>query len=410
MKLQLTIVCALLSAFCFVAPAEALGHSDYNKHSSEILTAFNSESNSQLFEDDEYEDYSEKDASEAAPSADDFSLQLAKVLKVMDLGTEPISGASAQYVELEILTGAQKGQQVSSQNFIPDNLAYSVVAKQGRKYVVAVDELSGETSITDYYREATVLAVVILFFVLLLVFGGVQGLKAIASLLLTGLSILYVMVPAIKSGCDPILIAILISAFATASTMLLIAGWTKKSLAATIGTTGGVTIAGVIAILVIKLAPLSGLASTEAQILLSNLKFASGTSLNFQGVLAAGILIASLGAAMDVAISIASSAQEIYLTNPNQGKSELFKHSINIGRDIMGTMTNTLILAYTGSSIPLFLLLTSESSLKVLNMEIIATEITAATVGSIGLLCAIPITAVASAFLLNSHARTSTVK
>jgi uncharacterized membrane protein len=185
--------------------------------------------------------------------------------------------------------------------------------------------------------------------------------------------------------------------------MILIAGWTKKSLAATAGTTGGVTIAGLISMFIIHQAPLSGLASTEAHILLANL---GDMSLNFQGILAAGIIIASLGAAMDVSISIASSAQEIYETNKRQSKRELFAHSMNIGKDIMGTMVNTLILAYTGASIPLFLLLYNETGLRLLNMEIIATELTAAVVGSIGLLLAIPVTAVVSSILLKGLNRT----
>ena len=149
----------------------------------------------------------------------------------------------------------------------------------------------------------------------------------------------------------------------------------------------------------IKLAPLSGLASTEAKILLANTNYGGAAPLDFQGLLAAGILIASLGAAMDVAISIASSTQEIFLANPSQSRNALFKHAMIVGKDIMGTMTNTLILAYTGSSVPLFLLLYGQINQSLLNMEVIATELTAALVGSIGLVCAIPLTGLFSVIL-----------
>ena len=209
------------------------------------------------------------------------------------------------------------------------------------------------------------------------------------------LAIFYGLIPAIKFGINPILAAIVISAFSTATTMLLVAGRNKKSLAATLGTTGGVTVAGILAYSMIKMAPLTGLASSEARILMGNLG-EGASAFDFQGVLAAGVLIASLGAAMDVAISIASSAQEIYLTNKRQSRSKLFAHAMNVGKDIMGTMTNTLVLAYTGSAIPLFLLLSNEPFTKILNLEVIVTELTAAIVGSIGLLLSIPITAVLS--------------
>lgn len=217
---------------------------------------------------------------------------------------------------------------------------------------------------------------------------------------MTGIAIIYGLLPGILAGYNPILLAILISAFSTATTMVLIGGFTKKTLAATLGTTGGVAVSGLIAFLVIKLTPLSGLASTEAQILLSNPKV---LDLDFQGILAAGILISSLGASMDVSMSIASSTQEIFEANFRQSRSELFMHSMNVGRDIMGTMTDTLILAYTGASIPLFILLSQDSSIRIFNIEIVTTELSSALIGSIGLLLAIPITGLASVFLLKPY-------
>jgi uncharacterized membrane protein len=282
-------------------------------------------------------------------------------------------------------------------NIVPNNLAYAINAEPGRKYLIHIDQESDEIYIADYYREPVVMGVIVFFLLLVILFGRSKGIKAILSLTLTGVAVIYFLIPGIKEGQDPILLAILVSAFATAVTMLLIAGFTRKSLAATIGTTGGVTVAGLIANYVIHSAPLSGLATTEAHILLGNM---TESSLNFQGILGAGIIISSLGAAMDVAISIASATQEIFETNHRQGRRELFAHAINIGKDIMGTMTNTLILAYAGASIPLFLLLHSETGLRLLNMEIIATELCAAVIGSTGLLLAIPITAISAVLLL----------
>lgn len=337
-------------------------------------------------------------ADDYQPSDSDYALTLSKVKEVTNLELDSRGKPLEQLVELKLLEGPKKGEIVIAHNLIPPSLAYSIIAETGKKYIVAVDKASDEVFITDYFRQGSLFLVMALFTALLILIGGYKGVKAMLSLVLIMAAILFGLLPAIKLGVNPILAAVFIAAIATASTMLLVAGWNNKSLAATLGTTGGVTVAGVLAYFFIKMAPLTGLASTEARILLGNLGDA-GLSFNFQGVLAAGILIASLGAAMDVAISIASSTFEIHLSNPRQSRAELFAHSMNVGKDIMGTMTNTLVLAYTGSAIPLFLLLGNEPMNKVLNMEIIVTELTSAIVGSIGLLLAIPITAFLSVML-----------
>lgn len=323
-----------------------------------------------------------------------------KIGKVISVSESKINGFNEQMVEIKIYNDKVDDETIFIANNVPDNQAYAIVAKPGREYLVNYDDDQGQIYISDYYREKTVMGLLILFCILVIIFGAFKGVKALISLTLTGLSIVYIFLPGIQAGFNPVLLAVLISCFATASTMILIAGFTNKSLAATIGTTGGVTIAGLIAFLVIDLAPLSGLASTESHILLAN---SQGLNFNYQGILAAGIIISSLGASMDVSISIASSAQELFETNFRQSRKELFAHAMNIGKDIMGTMTNTLILAYTGASIPLFILLSQDSGIRILNIEIIATELSSALVGSIGLLLAIPITATASAFLLKPY-------
>lgn len=329
---------------------------------------------------------------------DNYVLHLAKAKEVTNVDTYESGIPREQLVELEVLGGKDKGIVYFSNNAVPDSLAYSIIAKLNKKYIIAVDNVTGETFITDFYRQPILMFLLAAFFALLFLLGGMKGLKAIVSLVLVLGSIVYVLLPMIKWGVNPIFAAILISAFATACTMLMIAGRSNKALAATIGTTGGVAVAGILAFAIVKVAPLSGLASSEARILLGNLG-ENGFKFDFQGVLSAGILIASLGAAMDVAISVASSAQEIHNSNANLSRASLFLHAMNVGRDIMGTMSNTLVLAYTGSAIPLFLLLMNEPMVKILNMEVIVTEVAGAIVGSIGLLLAIPITAVASVVL-----------
>jgi uncharacterized membrane protein len=319
-----------------------------------------------------------------------------KVARVLDVQEKSSGEFREQLVKLEFDHEGKK-EHIFINNIVPDYQPYSIIAKPNHFYLLGIDDSSAEVYIADYYREPVVYTLMFIFFSLIILFGRMHGLKALLSLALTGVAIIFFMIPGIKNGLNPILLAVLVSAFATGVTVFLIAGYTRKALAATIGTTMGVSIAGIIAIVAIKLAPLSGLANADAQILLANI---GAQKLDFQGLLAAGVIIASLGAAMDVTVSIASATQEVYEANPAQSKRELFAHAVTIGRDIMGTMTDTLLLAYTGASLPLCLLLYNESGLRLLNMEIIATELSSALIGSIGLVLAIPITAIASVFLL----------
>ncbi len=331
-----------------------------------------------------------------------YEYAVAKAAKVIDLGHDSDKAGQEQFCVFWVESGSRKNTEVDTRNLIPDNYAFSIIVKTGRKYMIALDKMTGEVFVDDYFRQNSVLVLVSAFFLALVILGGKQGIKSMLSLVLTALAIVYALIPMINGGFDPILAAVLIAMFCTISTMLLVTGYSKKSLAAVIGTSSGVLVSALLAVLTIKLAPLSGLASDEARILLGNIMYNSQLSaspLDFQGILAAGIIIGSLGAVMDVAISIASAANEIYLTNISQSPKDFFGRLLNVGRDIMGTMANTLILSYTGSAIPLFLLLSREAGLKVLNIEIIATELSAAVIGSIGLLVAIPLTALSAVFL-----------
>ena len=172
----------------------------------------------------------------------------------------------------------------------------------------------------------------------------------------------------------------------------------KKTLAAIAGTTGGFIIAGTLSYISGKMVNLSGFDSEEATML----RFIPQTiSFNFQGILFAGIIIGALGAIMDVAMSIASSMDELHQQKPLINFKEHFRSGINIGKDIIGTMSNTLILAYTGSSIPLMLLFVAYQMpiIRVINLDIIATECVRALSGTIGLAVTIPITVLCSALL-----------
>ncbi len=334
---------------------------------------------------------------------------LAKVIKIISDFSEELPGGNtqrAQQLVIKVLTGIDKGKIRSTENIIPDNPAFAIVGNIGGKYLVTkvenIDNGQEDYFIVDYNREYLIWILAGIFLTILILIGGFKGIRTIFSLILTIGLIAFVLIPSIEKGVNPLLSAVFVSILATALTMVFVAGPNKKSLASTLGTGIGVCISGLIATLIIKIAPLSGLATNEAMILWGNQLY----EINFKGLLAAGMIVSCLGAVMDVAISVASSIQEIKIANSNYSVRELFKSGMNIGKDIMGTMTNTLVLAYTGMALPLLLLISHEKNpAKFLNLELVVSEVTAAIAGSIGLIIAIPATAIIMSYLVNKERR-----
>lgn len=332
---------------------------------------------------------------------------LGEVIKIISDIEEELPGGNKQRTQqllVNIFSKHGKGKKRATTNIIPDNPSFAIIGELGKKYLISKTENlnTGDEDyfIVDYYREPFIWVLFGSFLVLLILIGGTKGIRTIVSLFCTIGFIAFLLIPSIEKEINPLLSAVIVSILATAVTMLLVAGINLKSLASTLGTGIGVSISGIIATLIIKMAPLSGLASTEAMILWGNQFY----QINFKGLLAAGMIVSSLGAIMDVAISIASSIQEIKLANPNYSFDELYKSGMNIGKDIMGTMTSTLVLAYTGMALPLLLLISHEKNpSKYLNLELVMSEITAAIAGSIGLIVTIPMTALIMAYLVNKE-------
>ena len=332
---------------------------------------------------------------------------LAKVLKIIGSREEDLPGGNKQITQdllLKIISGKDSGRTRVTSNVIPDNPAFSIIGEVGRKYLVNKTE-NLETGnedyfLIDYYRENVIWVLGIVFLILLILVGGTKGIRTIISLVCTILLIAYVLIPFIEKGHNPLLGAVIVSFLSTSLTMVLVAGANIKSISSTLGTVIGVTVSGIIATIVIDIAPLSGLASTEAMILWGNQLY----EINFRGLLASGMIVSCLGAVMDVAISISSSIQELKIANPNYSVKELYNSGMNVGRDIMGTMTNTLVLAYTGMALPLLLLISHDQNpTKYLNLELVVSEVTATIAGTIGLILAIPATAIIMSLLASKR-------
>ncbi|SHH96134.1 YibE/F family protein [Sporanaerobacter acetigenes] len=337
----------------------------------------------------------------------DMYTETAIVLEASELKeTEEVEGFINQYqdVKLKITSGKYKNQIFDVKNNLSENDVYNIVVEKGEKVVVSIQEIEGEDIniyISDYMRQNYIFYLVIIFILLIIIIGKKKGLKSVVTLAITMFAILKVLLPMILKGANPIPITILISIVVTILTMFIVGGINKKSIAAVVGTSGGVLVAGIIAYYIGSQVKLTGLSSEEAMMLMY---IPQEVNFDFRGLLFSGIILGSLGAVMDVGMSIASSMDEIHKANPNLTRKELFKSGMNVGKDVMGTMTNTLILAYTGSSIPVLLLFMAyETSIaKILNLDVIATEAIRSLAGSIGLVLTIPLTALVSSTLIKN--------
>lgn len=306
-----------------------------------------------------------------------------------------------QVAKIRILDGKFKNKEFTIEHSISGNFAYDIILEKGDKVVVSIDETDANNpliSVSDFVRDNYLLVLVIIFILLLILIGGFKGLKSVITLLITAFIVMYIMLPLILKGYSPLIVSVLSAIFIAFITFIIVAGINSKSMAALIGTAGGVIVAGILAYIVGSLVKLTGLSSEEAGMLIH---IPQGVEFDFRSLLFAGIMIGTLGAVMDVAMSISSSMYELRLMNLDIDYKSLVKSGFNIGKDIMGTMSNTLILAYTGSSIPLLLIFMSynTSLLKILNLDLIATEVVRALVGSIGLVIAIPLTALSAGLI-----------
>lgn len=336
-----------------------------------------------------------------APLPEEYvrNLYKARVTELLSR-VEHTDGTIVEVANIEILNRDKKGQTAQITNTRTGDSRYDFVLNAGTLISVNLIEENGTEAfyLIGYERTNYVLQIALIFLIGLALLGGKKGLKAILSLAIVIMLIVAVLVPLLLKGYSPILLSILVCILSTLITLIIISGFNKKSFSAIIGTTGGLIIGGFIAYLYGILARLTGFSSADAQMLAY---LPIQINFDYRGLLFAGIIIGALGATMDVSISIASSMQEIRNKNPQIDFKNLFKSGMNIGKDIMGTMTNTLILAYTGAALSTMIIFIGfEMSLyQIINLDSMATEIVRAITGSIGLLCSIPLTALAYVWL-----------
>lgn len=352
-------------------------------------------------------------AQQADLNVDEIVPQYTKgqVLEIIntELGKDLGSGLTMdqQTLNVKITSGPFKDQVITTENSTSGNVAYDIWLAEGDKVLLYLETIDGELingHVMDFSRDTYLFVLIAVFILVLIAIGKRQGLKSVITLGFTLLVIGKFLLPLLFRGYNPVLLALISGVIIATVTFLIIGGITKKSFAAILGTTGGLLTAVTISIIFGKLTNLRGLSDEEVQMLMY---IPQGIQFDFQGLLFAGMMIGALGAVMDVSISIASAMDEIKNVGNKLSFKELFRSGMNVGKDIMGTMSNTLILAYTGASIPLLLLLMAydQPLVKLINMDFLAIEVIRALSGSIGLILAIPITALISATLMKDKSR-----
>ena len=305
-----------------------------------------------------------------------------------------------QKVRVSITSGEYEGQECVAT--CPYANHSGAECKEGLKVIVLVNTNdSGElvASVYNYDRGSMLWLLIALFVIIICVIGGRKGFASVVGLVFTFVCIFCLYLPLMYTGISPFVAATLTAVLVTVVVMFLIGGWSYKTLCSILGTVAGVLIAGGTAALFGMLSNISGLNVDDIETLAY---VAENSDLQVSGILFSGILIASLGAVMDVSMSVASTIAEIHDANPEFGVRRLFKSGINVGKDMMGTMSNTLILAFVGSSVNTLAIIYAYNKpyLEYMNDYAIGIELLRGISGSIGVVLTVPFVSVISAFLM----------
>ena len=346
-------------------------------------------------------------------SGDDQSIVIkAEVVELTDRYTVMYPLNEFEYAEDEtivfrakVTSGDMKGQTIEAAQTLDYFTAVHLpVVEPGDRillYSIPGGMTEHEWLMSDYQRFDQILILGAVFVLLVLLIGHWQGVNTLISLALTCLAVFYVFIPAVLAGESIYLWSIATCIYVTFMTLFIVNGVNAKSIGAILGCLAGIVVAAVLTIFFEESMTLTGLLD-ENSVLLYGLN--PDAPFNLKAIIFAAIIIGSMGAIMDVSISIAAALEELKEKLPQITFGELFQSGMNISRDIMGTMANTLILAYIGSALAGVLLMVAYNSamIDLFNREMIVVECLQALAGSIGILMALPFTALICALLYQS--------
>lgn len=328
------------------------------------------------------------------------------VLEILSDSTEADDAADGAYrgdqlMLVEMTSGRYEGETMQVYNYVGP--LYGAPLKVGDSAVLIVSTYadgSHTATVYEFNRLLALAAIIALFVIATVLVGGKTGAKSLVGLVITLICIFLILLPMLMKGFPTLLTVFLICAYVAVVSFTILGGVSRKTLCASLATICGIAVALLFGLAAQALARIDGLRLADVEPLLQLRQ--TGTPIGLRYLLVGGIVISALGAVMDVAMSIASAISEIHSVNPALSTKELFRSGMNIGRDMVGTMTNTLILAFLGSSfvIVIYLYSIGLQPYQLLSSSYFAIEVISGISSSIGVIISVPLTALISAYVM----------
>ena len=311
-----------------------------------------------------------------------------------------------QICQLELLDGKFKGEKVSGINLLSGSLENDKIYSAGDEALVVVSYNDGgitSVTMTDHYRVDKEIILALMFVILLILFAGKNGMFAVLSFVITVLMIWKILVPCYLKGMNPMWVGMGITVALTAVIIFLVYGVDKRTLTAFMGSMLGTVTTCIIGLIFTDLFKIHGAVMSYSETLL----YCGYQHLNLTQIFTSGIFIGASGAMMDLSVDITSAVHEVIQKKPDISWKEAAKSGMNVGRAAMGTMTTTLLLAYSGGYIALLMTFMAQGTpiMNILNYKYVASEILDTLIGSSGLVTVAPFTALMSGLLLTSGLR-----
>ena len=342
-----------------------------------------------------------------APNGDEvIEFEKATVTKVVSEDLKPDEIAEGAYTGQQELAVVVKSGRYKGENMVVNNYIgplSGVPVEKGDSVTLTIKTHRGgehTATVYEFNRIPILAALVLLFFIVIIFIGGRTGLKSLVGLVFTVICLFAILIPLLLKGAPTIFTTFIVCCYIALVCFTILGGIHRKTMSAFLGTVSGAFLAMVFGLAAQHFAKIDGYRLGDAEPLLQ-MKY-EGLTIGISGLLVAGIIISALGAVMDIAMSISSALEEVHAANPDLPRKELFKSGMNIGRDMAGTMTNTLILAFLGSEFT-FIIFTYARGLTFYHLYstvFIALETISGLSASIGMILAIPLTALISATMI----------
>jgi len=315
-----------------------------------------------------------------------------------------------QTVEVEILTGEHRGQHVRFENTL--SRFFNHQAREGMELLVLVNDADGrvvQVEVLGHSRHIFIYVFIALFIAILIAVGRKKGLYSAISLLFTLCVVVFGMIPQILRGHSPVAMAVIAAALSAIFNIFVVSDISLKSLAAVLGTVAGIAIAGAVSVAAGSIAHISGLNLEHAQELFYR---AEDRIIGIADLLFAGIIISALGAVIDVGMSVSSSVFNIKRLNPKMNMKKLYQGGMSAGRETIGATSNTLILAFAGSSVAVMVILALYSlpHIHLMNLDLFAIEVIRGISAGIALVLTLPVTALLASLLASENKITSILR